>query len=63
MKEIDKPIVDKKFKKMFDIDIKLYEKSSFLRNIKASYLHFGSLSEKQVETFKKTIEEIKKKVN
>ena len=63
MKEINKPITDKKFKKMFDIDIKLYEKSAFLRNIKANYLHFGSLSEKQIEMFKKTVEEVSKKAD
>lgn len=63
MKEIDKPITDEKFRKLFDIDQKLYEQSSFLRNIKSNYLHFGSLSEKQVEMFKKVVEEIKNNPN
>lgn len=58
MREISKPIEDEKFRKMFDIDKKLYEKSSFLRSIKSNYLRFGSLSEKQVETFKMVAEEL-----
>jgi len=59
MKEIARPIKDGKFKKLFDIDKTLYEKSGFLRNIKSSYLRFGNLSEKQVEMFKKVAQEIK----
>ena len=58
MREISKPIEDEKFRKMFDIDQKLYEESSFLRSIKSNYLRFGSLSEKQVETFKKVAAEL-----
>ena len=53
MKQINQPIEDKKFKAMFDIDQKLYEQSSFLRSIKYNYLRFGSLSDKQIEIFKK----------
>ena len=59
LKEISKPITDPKMKKMFDIDPKLYEQSSFLRNIKSSYLRFGNLSEKQVEIFNKVVEDLK----
>lgn len=59
MRDINKPITDGKFKKLFDIDRSLYEKSSFLRNIKSSYLRFGGLSDKQVEMFKKVAEELK----
>ncbi len=58
MREISKPIEDETFRKMFDIDPKLYEQSSFLRSIKSNYLRFGSLSEKQVETFKKVAAEL-----
>ena len=61
MKEISKPIKDPKFKKLFDIDNSLYEKSGFLRNIKASYLRFQNLSDKQIEMFKKVVDEVKKK--
>ena len=59
MLEISKPIKDEKFKKMFNIKKELYERSSFLRNIKASYLRFGHLTEKQIEMFKKVAEEVK----
>lgn len=59
MRQISKPIEDEKFKKLFDIDEKLYEESSFLRSIKSNYLRFGSLSEKQVEVFKRVAEELK----
>jgi probable phosphoglycerate mutase len=59
MKEINAPIDDPKFKKLFDIDQKYYEESSFLRSIKGNYLRFGSLSERQIETFKRVSEEMK----
>ncbi|MBI2142823.1 hypothetical protein HYU20_00590 [Candidatus Woesearchaeota archaeon] len=58
MRQISQPITDEKFRKLFDIDNKLYEESSFLRSIKSNYLRFGSLSEKQVETFKRVAEEL-----
>ena len=35
------------------------ETSSFLRSVKINYLRFGSLSEKQIEYFNKTVEELK----
>ena len=59
MKEIDKPIEDPAFKKLFDIDKSLYERSSFLRNVKSSYLRFGKLSDKQIETFREVVENFK----
>ncbi len=59
MKEIDKPIKDKKYQKLFDIPKELYEESSFLRNIKAAYLRFDNLTEKQIEAFKKTVKDLK----
>ena len=59
MREINKPIEDEKFRKMFDIDNKLYEESSFLRSIKSNYLRFGNLSDRQVEMFKKVAGELK----
>ena len=58
MKQINQPIADEKFKAMFDIDNKLYEESSFLRSIKSNYLRFGSLSEKQIDTFKRVSAEL-----
>ncbi len=59
MKQIDKPIKDEKWAKFFDIPKKLYEQSSFLRNIKQAYLRFENLSEKQIEAFKKTVKDLK----
>ena len=56
-KGIDKPITDPKFKQMFDIDPRLYEQNYFLRDIKAKYLRFGQLSEKQIEVFEKVAKE------
>jgi len=58
MKQINQPITDAKFKKLFDIDQKLYEQSSFLRSIKSNYLRFGSLSGKQIDTFRKVAAEM-----
>lgn len=58
MKQINQPIEDEKFRKLFDIDQKLYEQSSFLRSIKSNYLRFGSLSEKQIDTFKRVSAEL-----
>ena len=58
MRQISQPITDEKFKKLFDIDSKLYEESSFLRSIKSNYLRFGSLSEKQIDTFKRVSAEL-----
>lgn len=58
MRQISQPITDEKFRKLFDIDNKLYEESSFLRSIKSNYLRFGSLSEKQIDTFKRVSAEL-----
>ena len=62
MRQIDKPIEDEKFKKLFGIDNKLYEESSFLRSIKSNYLRFGNLSDRQIEMFKKVAGELKNPV-
>lgn len=59
-KIMNKPIEDPEMKKMFDIDPELYKQSSFLRNIKINYQKYGKLSEKQIETFIKVAEELKK---
>ncbi|MFH1181624.1 MAG: hypothetical protein V1702_01575 [Candidatus Woesearchaeota archaeon] len=60
MKQINQPIHDEKFRKLFDIDQKLYEESSFLRSIKSNYVRFKSLSEKQIVAFKKVAAELAK---
>ena len=58
MRNIDKQIDDPVFKDLFDIPKELYEQSSFLRSIKDNYLRFSSLSDKQVETFKKVVDDL-----
>ena len=59
MKQIEQPVTDPTYKKLLDIPREFYEKSMFLRNIKRAYLQFGSLSEKQIEFFKKAVEDLK----
>jgi hypothetical protein len=57
MKDISDEITDPKWKKFFDIDPALYEKSSFLRSIKRNYLRQGTLTTKQKEMFLKVVKE------
>jgi hypothetical protein len=52
-------VEDKKFK-FLNVDKKIYEQSRFLRNIRQSYLMYKSLTDKQIETFKKTVKDLKK---
>ncbi len=59
---VDKPITDPAMKELFDIDARLYEDNYFLRDIKAKYLRFGTLSEKQIEVFRKVADEEGKKL-
>ncbi|MFH1072454.1 MAG: hypothetical protein V1743_03420 [Nanoarchaeota archaeon] len=61
LRDINKPITNPVFKKMFDIDKEFYMKYSFLRNIKDQYLRYGKLSEKQIEIFKKVVADAEKK--
>lgn len=60
LKRISDPVEDERFKKLLDIPPELYRQSVFLRNIKESYLRFKDLTDKQIEAFKKTVEEMKK---
>ena len=60
MKQLNEPVEDPTYKKLFDIPVELYRQSSFLRNIKGSYLRYHSLTEKQIEVFKKTVSDLKK---
>ncbi len=60
MKRISDPVTDPKYKALLDIPNDLYEKSQFLRNIKEAFLRFGSLTENQVSTFKKAVDDLKK---
>jgi len=54
--ELQGEIKDPKMKKMFDIPEELYKNNSFLRNIKINYLKWGSLSDKQIDAFKKAVD-------
>lgn len=58
--EMNGTISDPEMKKFFDIPEEFYKKNSFLRNIKISYLRFGSLTENQIDAFKRTVEDLKK---
>ncbi len=59
--ELKGRIKDPKIRKLFDVPEEFYRESPFLRSVKIYYLKFGRVSEKQVEYFKKTVEELKKK--
>src|SRR3989344_832192 len=59
MKELSQEIEDPKMRKFFDIPQEYYEQSQFLRSIKRNYIKFERLTEKQIEAFKKTVEEFK----
>jgi hypothetical protein len=61
-KELDTEITDKKMKKMFNIPEEFYKKSAFLRDIKISFIRFGSLSDKQIEAFEKVVQDFKEAV-
>ena len=58
--EMQGEIKNPKMKKMFNIPEEFYKNNSFLRDIKVKYLKFGELSEKQIEVFKKVVEDLKK---
>jgi len=58
--ELKGEIKDPKMKKMFDIPEQLYQQNSFLRSIKANYLRYGKLTDRQIEFFKKTVKKMTK---
>ncbi|NQV08226.1 hypothetical protein HQ529_00050 [Candidatus Woesearchaeota archaeon] len=57
--ELKGNIKDEKMKKFFNIPHKYYKENAFLRNIKINYLKYHSLSEKQIEAFKKTVKQMR----
>ena len=57
--ELKGDIKDPKMKKMFDIPEEFYRNNSFLRDIKAKYLQWGELTERQIEAFEKTVKTLK----
>lgn len=59
--ELNQEIKDQKMKELFDIPGKFYKENIFLRSIKINYIRFGKLSEKQIEIFKKVVNELKNK--
>ena len=58
---IMKPIGDKKFKKLFDLPLDLYKENAFLRSVRYQYGRFGGITDKQLEAFKKAVQELTKK--
>lgn len=59
-KELKGEIKDPEMKKLFDIPEEFFKKNAFLRNIKRNYLVYDKLTKKQIEAFKKTVEDMKK---
>jgi len=59
-KELQGEIRDPKMKKMFDIPEEFYKENAFLRSIKINYFKYDTLTEKQIETFKKAVAKMKK---
>jgi len=60
MKQVGSEEVKGKKYKFLNIDQKLYEKSRFLRNIRISFNRYDELTAKQIEAFKKAVDDIKK---
>jgi len=52
-------ITDPFFKKLFDIPEEYYKENAFLRNIKANYLKYHSLTDTQMSAFEKVVAEMK----
>lgn len=57
-KDMGAEITDPEMKKMFDIPEDFYKQNAFLRSIKINYLKYGKLSEKQLEIFKKVVNDM-----
>lgn len=58
--ELKGEIKDPKMKKLLNIPEEYYKENSFLRSIKVNYLRYGGLSDRQIEAFKKTVEDMSK---
>ena len=58
-KQMQGEIEDPEMKKLFDIPEKYYKENPFLRDIKINYMRYGKLSEKQIEAFKKVVDQMK----
>jgi len=55
------PVTEEPYKTLFDIPHHLYTESGFLRSIRSNYHKYGSLSEKQIEVFRRVAKEIQEK--
>lgn len=62
VKDLSGEITDPDMKQLFDIPEQYYRENSFLRNIKVSYLRYRNLTDKQVEAFRKTVEQVKEEL-
>jgi hypothetical protein len=58
--QLSKEIKDPKMKKLFDIPEEFYKENVFLRNIKVNFIRYESLTDNQINAFKKTVDEMKK---
>jgi len=61
MKVVEQKVEDKDFVKLFKIPLEWYKENPFLRSIRYQYGRWGSLTEKQLGAFEKTVKEMKKK--
>ncbi|PIY59814.1 hypothetical protein COY95_05070, partial [Candidatus Woesearchaeota archaeon CG_4_10_14_0_8_um_filter_47_5] len=56
--DLEGTISDPVFKELFAIPEDYYKKNAFLRNIKVNYLRYGTLTERQIEAFKKVVKDM-----
>lgn len=61
-KEMEGDIKDPKMKKLFSIPEEFYKENAFLRDIKINYLKYGSLTDRQIEAFEKTVKKMKEEL-
>jgi hypothetical protein len=59
-KDMQGEITEPEMKKLFDIPDDLYKQNSFLRKIKINYLRYHSLTQPQIDAFKRTVQEMQK---
>ena len=59
--DMEGKITDPEMKKFFDIPEELYIQNGFLRRIKINYLRYHSLTQPQIDAFKKTVLDMQKK--
>jgi hypothetical protein len=62
-KDMQGEIKDPELKKLLDIPVEFYVQNSFLRAIKINCLKYGSLTQPQIDAFKKVLQDLKEKQN